>query len=129
MADKKEKFALEFIIKTSPSVLYNRLGTPSGLSEWFADDVNVKDKIYTFIWEGTEQDAALIFKKENKNIRFHWVDEEDDQAYFEFCIDVDELTGETALVITDFSDPEDKEDSIELWNQQVDQLKHVLGSV
>jgi uncharacterized protein YndB with AHSA1/START domain len=128
MSDQKEKITLEFIIRTSPAVLFNRLATPSGLSEWFADDVNVKDKLYTFIWEGTEQDAELLLKKENKNIRFRWVEEEDDQAYFEFTINIDELTGETALVITDFAEPEDKDDSIELWNQQVDQLKHVLGS-
>ncbi len=129
MSEQKEKFELEFIIKTSPSILYNRLSTPSGLSEWFADDVNVKGDKYTFIWDGSEQDANLISKKDNKHIRLHWLDDEEEDTYFEFSINVDELTGETALIITDFADDDDKEDSIELWNQQVDQLKQGLGSV
>lgn len=128
MAELKEKFELEFIIKTSPSILYNRLSTPSGLSEWFSDDVNVKGNIYSFIWDGTSQDAKLISKKESKYIRFRWLEEEE-ETYFEFSIDVDELTGDTALVIADFAEKDDKEDAIELWNQQVDQLKHGLGSI
>ncbi|GAF04367.1 START-like domain-containing protein [Saccharicrinis fermentans] len=129
MAELKEKIELEFIIKTSPSILFNRLSTPSGLSEWFADDVNVKGDKYTFIWEGTGQEAKLISKKDNKHIRFHWTDDEEENTYFEFSINVDEITGETALVVTDFIENDEKEDSIELWNQQIDQLKHGLGSV
>ncbi len=129
MSEKKEKIELEFIIKTSPSILFNRLSTPSGLSEWFSDDVNVKGSKYIFIWEGAEQEAELISKKENKSIKFHWLDDDDDESYFEFNINVDELTGETALLIVDFAEDDEVEDSTELWNQQVDQLKHCLGSV
>ncbi|MCW3786705.1 START-like domain-containing protein [Plebeiibacterium sediminum] len=128
MSDLKEKIELEFIIKTSPSILYNRLSTPSGLSEWFSDDVNVKGNIYTFIWDGAEQEAELLNKKENTSIKFHWLDDDDEDAYFEFIINVDELTGETALMIIDFAEEDEKEDSVELWNQQIDQLKHCLGS-
>jgi uncharacterized protein YndB with AHSA1/START domain len=129
MSKTKEQIELEFIIRTSPSILYNRLSSPSGLSEWFSDDVNVKGSIYTFIWDGAEQQAELIAKKDNKSIRFKWLDDEEEDSFFEFNINVDELTGETALMIIDFADQDDKEDSIELWNQQVDQLKHCLGSV
>lgn len=129
MSDTKEKFELEFNINTSASILYNRLSTPSGLSEWFADDVNVKGNKYTFLWEGAEQEAELKSKKETKSIRFHWLDDEEDDTYFEFSINMDDLTGETALVIVDFAEKDDVEDSIELWNQQVEQLKHGLGSV
>ncbi len=128
MSAIKEKFELEFIIKTSPSILFNRLSTPSGLSEWFADDVNVKDGKFIFIWEGAEQVAELLSKKDNQHIKFHWEDEEDD-SYFEFLINVDDLTGDTALVITDFAESDEKEDAIELWNQQIDQLKQGLGSL
>ncbi len=129
MSELKEKIELEFIIKTSPTILYNRLSTPSGLSEWFADDVNVKGDTYTFFWDGSEQEAKFLSKKDNKHIRFHWLDDEEEDTYFEFCINLDEITGETALVITDFAEEDDKQDSMELWNQQVDQLKHGLGSV
>ncbi len=123
----KEKFEIEYIINTSPAILYNRLSTPSGLSEWFADDVNLVGKTITFIWKGSSQEAEQIAKKENKLARFRWLDEEED-TFFEFKINVDELTGETALVVTDFSEPDEKVDAIELWNQQIDVLKHGLGS-
>ncbi|WP_289054479.1 START-like domain-containing protein [Carboxylicivirga marina] len=129
MPTQKEKFELEYIIKTSPAILFARLSTPSGLSEWFADDVNLKGKIYTFVWEGSEQQAEQVLRKENKMVRYHWLDDEDDKAYFEFKINVDDLTGETAIVIVDFAESDEKEDAIELWNQQIDELKHGLGSV
>ncbi len=129
MSISKEKFELEYIIKTSPSILYSRLSNPSGLSEWFADDVNLKGKIFTFVWEGTEQQAEQTLKKENKMVRYHWLDDEDEKSYFEFRINVDDLTGETALLVIDHAEPDEKEDSIELWNQQIDELKHGLGSI
>ncbi len=77
-----EKFELEFTLKTSLGVLFNRLSTPSGLSEWFADDVNLKNGLYSFEWDGTEQVAELLSKKDNKHMRFRWVDEAED-TYFE----------------------------------------------
>ena len=39
-----EKYELEFQIRSSVNILFNCLSTPSGLSEWFADDVNVQKK-------------------------------------------------------------------------------------
>jgi len=129
MPTQKEKFELEYIINTSPSILFARLSSPSGLSEWFADDVNLKGKVYTFVWEGSEQQAEQVLRKENKMVRYHWLDDDDDKTYFEFRINVDDLTGETALVIIDFAEEDEKEDTIELWNQQIDELKHGLGSV
>ncbi|WP_439184388.1 START-like domain-containing protein [Carboxylicivirga taeanensis] len=129
MPTQKEKFELEYIVKTSPSILFARLSNPSGLSEWFADDVNLTGKVFTFVWEGSEQQAEQVLRKENKMVRYRWLDEEDDKAYFEFRINVDDLTGETALVVIDFAEPDEKEDAIELWNNQIDELKHGLGSI
>ncbi len=129
MPTQKEKFELEYIIKTSPSILFARLSNPSGLSEWFADDVNLEGKIFTFVWDGSEQQAEQVLRKENKMVRYHWLDDEDDKTYFEFRINVDELTGETAIVVVDFAERDEKEDAIELWNQQIDELKHGLGSL
>ncbi|MCK4699118.1 MAG: hypothetical protein KAT38_02240, partial [Bacteroidales bacterium] len=104
-----------------------RLSTASGLSEWFADNVTVKGKILTFIWEGTEQKAELISKKDNKYVKFHWIDDEDKNSYFEFRINIEEITGDVALLITDFAEEDEKEDSIDLWNSQISELKHVIG--
>jgi len=123
----KEKYEIEYIINISPSILFNRLSSPSGLSEWFADDVNLNGKVFTFIWNGVEQEAEQVLRKENKMVRYHWLDDDPD-TYFEFRINVDELTGDTALVVVDFSDPDEKEDAVELWSQQVESLKHLLGA-
>ena len=123
----KEKVELEFTINSSPKVLFTRLSTPAGLSEWFADDVNVQGKKYTFIWEGTEQVAELIARKENKYVRYHWIDDESDKTYFEFRINIDELTGDVALVITDFVEEDEKDDFVDLWDSQVTELKRVIG--
>jgi hypothetical protein len=123
----KKRIVLEYTLNSSPKVLYPRLSTPGGLSEWFADDVNLKGNIFFFIWEGIEQKAELVQKKENRYIRFKWL-EEDDDSFFEFRINVDELTGDVALVIVDMVEEEDEADEIVLWDSQIAELKHVLGS-
>lgn len=120
------KVQLEYVINCSPKVLYNRLSSASGLAEWFADDVRVQGKRYTFIWEGSEQTAEMTLRKENRLVRFTWVD--DENLYFEFKISQDELTGDVALIIIDFSEEDEVEETRELWNTQIADLKHVLGS-
>jgi uncharacterized protein YndB with AHSA1/START domain len=127
MPDKK-KIELEYIIKTSSKILYNCLSSPSGLSEWFADDVNIRDGIYTFFWDGAEEQAKLVTKKNNEMIRFHWLESDQDDDYFEFYIKIDPLTKEVALIITDFADEDEVEESTLLWNNQVASLKGILGS-
>ncbi|RLD58579.1 MAG: SRPBCC domain-containing protein [Bacteroidetes bacterium] len=123
----KTKYELEYTFNTSPNFLYTRLSTPEGLSEWFADNVNLKRGKFQFIWEGAEQEATVIQKKTNKFIRFHWEDDEDQELYFEFRIHTDELTGDVALLITDFAEEDEKDDAIDLWNSQISELKHGIG--
>ena len=122
-------YELEYPIHSSIKILYERLSTLSGLSEWFADDVNVnREGIYTFTWEGSTQDAVLISKKKGEHIRFRWLDSEENE-YFEFRIQIDELTNDVSLIISDFADDEDdKEDATNLWDTQIDNLKHLIGS-
>ncbi len=125
---KMIKYELEYPIKSSLSILFDRLSTLSGLSEWFADDVNLsRDGLYIFTWEGSQQSAKLLSKKKNQHIRFQWDGSTDE--FFEFRIQIDELTSDISLIITDFADDDDdKEDAIQLWNLQIDQLKSVIGS-
>ncbi|PTN08456.1 START-like domain-containing protein [Mangrovibacterium marinum] len=123
----KSKIQLEFPIKCSPSVLYNRFSTASGLSEWFADDVHVKGKNYTFIWEGAEQVAEMIQNKDSRLVRYKWEDDEDEETYFEFLITKDELTGDVTLLITDFAEEDEIDEATELWNSQITDLRRILG--
>ena len=122
----KIKIQLEYVINCSPKVLYNRLSSASGMTEWFAEDVRVKGKNYTFIWEGAEQTAEMTLHKENRLVRYTWLDEDD--TYFEFRITQDELTGDVSLIIIDFTEEDEVEETKELWNTQVADLKHILGS-
>ncbi|MEE4287558.1 MAG: START-like domain-containing protein [Mariniphaga sp.] len=121
-----EKVQLEYVINCSPKVLFNRLSTASGLAEWFADDVRVQGKRYTFIWEGSEQTAEMTLRKENRLVRFNWID--DENLYFELKISQDELTGDVSLIIIDFAEEGEEEETRELWNTQIADLKHILGS-
>lgn len=127
---KKEKFEREYLIKSSSKIIYNCLSTPSGLSEWFADDVNIRGDVYTFKWEGSEEEARLLTTKKDESVKFRWIAEEEDEEkyYFELRIKIDALTKEVAIIVTDFAEPADIEDLALLWESQIEELKHVLGS-
>lgn len=122
-------YQLEYPIQSSINILFERLSTISGLSEWFADDVNIdRQGIYTFSWEGSSQQAQLVSKKKGQFVRFKWLDSNEDE-YFEFKIQIDDLTADVSLIVTDFADDEEeKEDAISLWDTQIDVLKNIIGS-
>ena len=122
------KYELEFLINSTTSVLYNMISTPSGLSEWFADDINIKDDVFTFIWDGEEEEAELISSKKGEYVRFRWINEELENEFFEFRIKVDALTKEVALIVTDHSEPEELDSAKQLWDSQIHELMHILGS-
>jgi len=128
---KKIKVEMEFPIHASPSMIFQYLTTPSGLSEWFADDINSRGKFYTFIWEGSEEKAKLASKKDNERVKYKWLDEDDKETgtYIEFIISVDELTKDVSLMITDFCDEGEEEETRLLWNNQIDDLKHTIGAL
>ncbi len=126
--EPKGRFELEYVVRTSAGILYELLTTPSGLSEWFADDVNIRDGIFTFFWDGSEQKARLLGFKEDKYVRLQWMDKPEG-TYFEFRIERDELTGDISLMIVDFADEaSDMQTSKLLWDSQVNKLLNVLGS-
>jgi uncharacterized protein YndB with AHSA1/START domain len=123
----KIKFEIEFVIQSSPQMLYQYLATPSGLSEWFADNVNSRGEKFIFIWDGAEEEALLLKRKTDEFVRFSW-EENDDNSFFEMKIIVDEITKDVSLFITDFAEDDEVEESKMLWTNQVSDLKQVLGS-
>ncbi len=128
--DDKEKYEMEFVIQASPSLIYTYISTPSGLSEWFADNVNSRGELFTFIWDGSEEQAKLLSKKNGERIKFRWLtdDEEGSSCYFEIRIQVDEITKDVSLMITDFAEDDEVEEGKMLWANQIGSLKQVLGS-
>ena len=127
MSDKV-KYQLEFPVRSSPKMLYQYFSTPSGLSEWFANDVNFRGEIYTFFWDDSEEKAKLVSRKPNVYIRMKWEEDDDPKSYFEFRIVIDELTKDVSLIITDFADEDDMEGAKLLWDTQIHELLHTLGS-
>jgi uncharacterized protein YndB with AHSA1/START domain len=129
--DSKIRYEIEFPINSSPQLLYQYISTPSGLSEWFADNVNSRGEFFTFIWDGSEEKARLCSKKTGEKVRFKWVDSnnKDTEYFFELNIIVDEITKDVSLVVTDFALKDELEEAKQLWDNQISDLKHVIGSV
>lgn len=127
---KKEKFELEYVLRTSPKVLDKLLITPDGLSEWFAEDVIVKDEVYTFHWDGSEEQARLLSKKTGEGIKWQWVHDENEQpeAYFEMKYMIDPITKAVIFTVTDFAEISEREQVVRLWESQISDLRRVLGA-
>ena len=123
----KVKFEIEFVIQSSPQLLYPYLSTPSGLSEWFADNVNSRGEMFSFIWDDSEEVAKLVKRKSDEFVKFSW-EEDEGNYYFEMKIIVDEITKDVSLFITDFAYEDEVEEAKMLWANQVSNLKQVLGS-
>lgn len=123
------KYELEYTLNCSPKMLFPRLSTSDGLTEWFADDVTVDGDIFTFHWNKTEVKAKLTSLRDNKLVRFEWTGDSEDKEtnFFEFKIIIHDITGDLALIITDFAEPDEKEDAIYLWDTQISDLKRALG--
>lgn len=125
---EKLKFEKEYLFRSSISILYSHISTETGLSEWFSEKVIQNKKKFTFSWGGSEETATLIDKKDKVFVRFKWDEDEEKDTFFELRIRIDDLTNEVALVVTDFSEAEEQEEAILLWDSLIDELKHVVGS-
>jgi uncharacterized protein YndB with AHSA1/START domain len=128
--EDKVKIEMEFVIQASPQLLYQYISTPSGLSEWFSDNVNSRGELFTFIWDGSEETAKLLSKKSGERIKFRWLSDDEDGSsdYFEIRIRVDEITKDVSIIVTDFAEDDEIEESKMLWANQISSLKQVLGS-
>ena len=127
---KKKEFVIEYDFQSSPQLLFQYLSTASGLSEWFSDDVNYRGEKYTFFWGDSEEYARVLSKKINEKIRFQWINGDDDEEdyFFEFKIQMDEITKDVSLIITDYADDDEQEEAKLLWDSLISDLKQVLGS-
>ena len=124
----KEKFQLDYVLgKVSTNLLWQKISTTQGLSEWFADDVRLNGIEYTFVWNDEEEKAVLKMSRLGVYVRFHWTDDDEPKSFFEIRISVDELTEDVILNITDFCNHDDYEDCVETWNMQIDELMKNLG--
>lgn len=123
----KTKFEIEYPLRTSPKVLYKRLSSSTGLSEWFADDVTQQGNIFTFEWNGSKQRAEQIHQEKLESVSYRWLSEDSEEHQFQFFLQVDEVTNSLSLIISDFAEEDEVDEAIELWDKQIDVLKRKLG--
>ncbi|MBK9148373.1 MAG: SRPBCC domain-containing protein [Flavobacteriales bacterium] len=129
MKPLKERVTMEFEMHSNPNVLYELISSPSGFSEWYCDDVDVRGDQYTFKWGTDEEATTMIGRKAPEVIRFRRIDDNDDPAaYFEFRIRIDDMTNEVALIVTDHAWPDEVENVRGLWASQIANLTRVLGA-
>ena len=126
----KVEFVGEYEMRASKKMLYPFISSASGLSQWFADDVNInnEDKTFTFIWDGDENRAKMVSSRINHHVKFEFIDSEDsdDPNFVEFVLDINELTNTTFIRVTDYSDME-VEEAQELWDSLIHVLKEIVG--
>jgi len=124
----KSKFIGEYSINASRKMLFPYISTASGLSQWFADDVNItEDKVYTMFWDGEVNRAKIVSIKANRYIKFEFEGNDgDDLNFIEIRLEMNELTQEVYIKITDYSDVDDQEVS-DLWEGLIHDLKEIVG--
>ena len=127
MSDKV-KFEIEFPIHASPRMLFQYFSQASSLDEWFADNVNSRGEIFTFIWGDTEEQAKLLKYETEEYMRYQWLEDEGDDVYFEFRIQVDDLTNDVSLIVTDFAEEDEIDDAKMFWENQINELKQTIGA-
>lgn len=126
-------FTADFEINASKKMLYPYLSTASGLSQWFADDVNInEDKVFNFIWDGEDHKAKMVSHRSNSYVKFEFIPDspdvdEEDIAYFELRLEENELTQSVFIKVTDYSEMDDKDELYDLWQGLVDNLKETVG--
>ena len=125
---KRQVYSIEFPVRCSPNILYGFLATPAGLQEWFADLVDQRDGVFSFTWGGGKPEKAkVIASEENVFIRYSWL-HEDPKEYFEFKIDTAEVSSQTILTVSAFAEKNEVKDESMMWEHQVKELFHRLGS-
>lgn len=123
----RTKIKCEFLLKASPTIVYQFLSDPACIIRWFCDHVEIDEPVYNFIWNGFGEEAELIEDIEDDRLRFAWTEAEDPSEYFEFAITTSPITDETILTITDFCDDDEVQDQKLFWESQIKKMTHVMG--
>lgn len=124
----RTKINCEYLLRASPTIVYQFLSESACLIRWFCDYVEIEDDVYTFIWNGQAEQAELIEDIEDDRLRFVWLDAEVASEFLEFRISTSPVTDETILTITDFCDSDEVADQKLFWDAQVKKMTHVMGA-
>jgi len=123
-----KKYTIEYPINSGVKILYEFISTPEAFEQWFSEKVTVVNGIITFKWYDSELKARIIGKKENEWVRYQWLNEHEHPLhYLEFRINIEPVTNDLALIITDFCKPEEEEEQKELWDMSINNLIKKIG--
>ena len=123
----KVKFTCEFVVRSSPGILYSFLSNGSSLAQWFCDTCDINKDVYSFGWDGSVENAIRLESRDDEYIKYKWEEGEEDE-YFDFTISKSEISNDTILTITDFAEEDEIEDQILLWENQIKALSAVIGA-
>jgi len=123
----------EYSINASRKMLFPYLSTASGLSLWFADDVNINNinKTLIFIVDGEEKIARIDSVKKNRYVKFSYLEDGEvrkDHDYLEFKLEINELTQSVFIRIIEYTETDDLEESFQIWDNLLSQLKEIIGA-
>jgi uncharacterized protein YndB with AHSA1/START domain len=123
----RKKFTIEYIVRSSPSILFEFVTEPSKLAQWFSDTCDGNDTTIVFGWSGSRELADIVEFIEDEFVKYHWKDNKKDE-FFSFRIYKSEISFETVLEVTDFAEEKEIKDQIRLWDSQIEELKHHIGA-
>ena len=123
----RKKFTLEYIIRSSPSILFEFVSQPDSLAQWFSDFCDAQDDIFIFGWNGSFQRARQVDLIEEESVKYHW-EHGNKEEYFSFRVYKSEIANDTILEISDFADAKEVKEQSFLWDKQIEDLKHAIGA-
>ena len=129
----KQRLSLEYpLTARKPDLLWQLMSTDHGLERWLADRVVEDDGVMQLTWgnpygEHHTLKANIVERQKNSHIRLRWVDEEEDDAFWEMRIGKSELTDELCLIVEDYAYAEDLDDLHDLWDGNLDRLHQSSG--
>lgn len=123
----RKKLTVEYIIRSSPAILFDFLTNASSLSLWFCDSCDQNGDIFTFSWSGSKENAKQIEWIEEESVKYKWDGAKKDE-FFGFRIYKSDISNDTILEVTDFAEEREIKDQIRLWDSQIEDLKYHIGA-
>ena len=128
----KNKITVEHLLNsTSKNIIWQLIGTDSGLQKWIADSVTLDGDQLTCAWGDANRHhevrmATVSVLEKFGRIRWSW-DDETDGSYVEIRMEKSNLTGGYMLSVTDFTDDGDKEWLMDIWTSNFERLRRRCG--
>ncbi len=131
---ERTKITIEYPLATkSATIAWPLISEAVGLQKWMADYVDDgPDDTLVFKWgeAWTQQDvreSKLLRIVKNHYVRLRWLDDNEENEYWELRLEKSELTGDVTLVITDYADEDDVENICQVWDDCMERLHNASG--